>query len=176
MHQKEKGTLTRRQAVLFEKLYHQTRGRVARIILLNAGRIEDFEDAVSETYIPILERFPAFLALKEGERMAYLDKVASNVAKRHYREQCRRNALPYSDEIRPLDDSSLLEEVERGLFYEWLRSFLDPESIRILTYSCVFELSFREIALILNKGEDYVYYHYRKAMRLARKKRKKNNE
>jgi RNA polymerase sigma-70 factor (ECF subfamily) len=142
-----------------EELYHRYAPTIFTYILQHAVPREEAEDLTLEVFMAALER-NNLSEVPDTEKLAWLRRVAHNKLVDSYRRFNRHPAVTLEhalmqDDIRPSPEQTILLQEEYEHLYETLTS-LSALQQQVLRLRYGNELSFAEIAIMLNKREGTV--------------------
>jgi RNA polymerase sigma-70 factor (ECF subfamily) len=134
------------------QLYEHYHGRIHRLMLRMVGR-EDAQDLSQQVFLRILQTIHQFKGQSRFETWLY--RVAVNEALQHLRRRSRKRTAPL--EYEPADHSpSPTRHSEEEELLEQALARLDPELRSLFLLREVEQLSYREIAAILDMNEGTV--------------------
>ena len=127
------------------------------------------EDLMSITFMKALEHFPSFKAEAGASAKSWLYKIARNAAIDYYRTKKQDVHLEESGDI--ADKTSLASDVETKLRLEYVMRELKKLPLKdqeLLTLRLWQGLSFKEIAVVLEKSEASLKMAFSRALRALR--------
>jgi RNA polymerase sigma-70 factor (ECF subfamily) len=139
----------------FNRLYDRYVQAVYRYLLSRLGNQQEAEDITSQTFLKALEVFPRYR--HNGHFAAWLFSIARSKMVDHWRAS--RNVASAPDESLPGDFDDPLQQVIETERIQALRQLVMqlPEDDReLLRLRFTAELSFGEIAVLLDRSEDAV--------------------
>jgi RNA polymerase sigma-70 factor (ECF subfamily) len=139
----------------FGELYDRYAPRIYRYLLSRLGSVEDARDITSQTFLTAYQTFPRYK--HKGYFSAWLFSIARSKYVDHWRKAQSRIETHEEQDPEPLPDPLLqVIEIERvAQLKQQIRELTDHEQ-ELLRLRFVAELSFSEIASVLNKKEDTV--------------------
>lgn len=140
------------QRKTFSKIYNKYIDKIYKFIFLKVNSQDIAEDLTSETF---LRGWKAFQDQKIDNPSAFLYQIARNLIVDHYREKGRVNFVPVENIQVPapfnLEEEALINSDMDRIKVKLANLREDYREIIVLRY--VNELSFSEIAEILDKSE-----------------------
>ena len=139
--------MTNADAEYFEAVYEEYADDLYRLCLVYLKKREDAEEAVTDAFIRLMERKPAFE--NKSHEKAWLMKTAVNICKNMHKSAWFRNVIP-NDEV--LSYMTTPEEIS---IMEDVLSL--PTKYRVIIYMHYYQgYKAAEIALMLNMNESTV--------------------
>lgn len=145
----------RKDPQAFGVLYDKYAPKIYRYLLSRLGNIDDARDVTSQTFLTALETFPRYK--HKGYFSAWLFSIARSKYVDHCRKAQRRKETHRDHDQEPMLDPFLqVIEIERvAQLKERIRD-LPEEEQELLRLRYVAELSFGDIASLMNKNVDTV--------------------
>ncbi len=139
----------------FGALYDRHAPKIYRYLLSRLGNVEDARDVTSQTFLAAFETFPRYR--HQGYFSAWLFSIAHSKCVDHWRKAGRQNKTRAEHNPEPLPDPLLtVIETERMTQLKQRIGELSIEEQELLRLRYVAELSFGEMAAILNKNTQAV--------------------
>ena len=139
----------------FQAIYERWATPIFQYFYFRTGQMECAEDLTSQLFLSAYQALPRYR--HNGHFAAWLFAIARNLAKEFYRKQGRElpleaaHSLPATgDLVAEVDDKTEIEKLLR-----LIRS-LPEEQQELIRLRYVAELSFADMALVLNKREDAI--------------------
>ena len=132
----------------FSKLYEEYKSLAANVIFNIAGK-ESLEDLVQETFIKVWNGLPAFSFRSTHKTWIY--RIAVNVALDHCRKNFGKTEV-FSESVSPPSNDPELQTSHVNLSVNALGQ-LSPQERAVVTLRIYEELSFKEIAAMLDEPE-----------------------
>ncbi len=164
--EKERELIMRAQQdpVAFQKLYRQYFPRVYAYVGYHAGRTQDTEDLVAETFLKVVEYWKKFQWRGEGSFAAWIFRIARNTVHDFHRRNHRNEKVIPLEELPEIKANTLLPidnvlQKEKFAYIRQLIETLSPRRNEILTFKFFGGLRNREIAELLQLDERTVAAH-----------------
>lgn len=144
----------------FEVIYNATkRGVFAMIISLVYNR-EVTEDLMQETYMKMLKGLHTY---KKGKNFnAWVVQIAKNVAYDYLRS--KKNTTMVSLDDNPIPLQSPHEDPLKAMMVEKAMNILSPEEKQIVLLHIFSEMTFKEIAELIQKPSPTIYWTYKQSI------------
>jgi RNA polymerase sigma-70 factor (ECF subfamily) len=140
---------------LFVELYNRWAVHVYQYFYHRTGEMSSAEDLTSQLFLAAYQVLSRYR--HHGHFPAWLFTIARNLAKEHYRKRGREVSLELAQSLASPSDPSAefarTDEIQRLI--ELVRSLPEDEQ-ELIRLRYVAELSFADIAVVLNKREDAV--------------------
>ncbi|MFR2535074.1 MAG: RNA polymerase sigma factor [Clostridia bacterium] len=164
-----------------EEIYKQYAKQIYHFLLYLSRNSDLAEELTQETFYKAIQHIHQFRG--DCEINVWLCQIAKNLYYMHIRHQYKTKTIP----IEELEKSEKIElSMEEELFCQedkiWLYNKvqeLEPSVRKIVVLRIVSELSFKQIAYILNKSETYVrvnFYRAKKKLIKANREEKENEK
>lgn len=139
----------------FGVLYDRHAPKIYRYLLSRLGNVEDARDVTSQTFLTAFETFPRYK--HKGYFSAWLFSIARSKCVDHWRKMHRQNTTHADHDPEPLPDPILtVIQTESMAQLKQHIGRLAIEEQELLRLRYVAELSFGEMAAILNKNTEAV--------------------
>lgn len=152
----------------FVHLYDAYLDKIYRFLYFRTSHQETAEDLTSQTFLKALDKIKSFDAEK-GTFQAWLYRIAHNLLIDHYRSPRKEVDLDHALNIS--SDSSPEQDTENVLATEATRKLLDtlPADTQTLVILRIWdELSYAEIAKIMDKSEASLKMQFSRAINVLR--------
>lgn len=140
---------------LFQALYDRWAKPVYKYFFHRTGEITSAEDLTSQLFLAAYQSLPRYQ--HRGHFAAWLFTIARNLLKATYRKKQREVSLDIANQVASLSDPAAetvrADEIER--LKNLIRTLPEEES-ELIRLRYVAELTFGEMAIVLNKREDAV--------------------
>lgn len=164
-----------------EEIYKQYAKQIYHFLLHLSHNPDLAEELTQETFYKAIQHIGQFRG--DCEINVWLCQIAKNLYYMYLKHQ-RKNKTFSIDELEKFEETEL--SMEEELFYEedkiWLHNQiqeLEPSLRKIVILRIVSELSFKQIAYIVNKSETYVrvnFYRFKKKLIKEGKEEKENEK
>ncbi len=164
-----------------EEIYKQYAKQIYHFLLHLSHNPDLAEELTQETFYKAIQHIHQFRG--ECEIDVWLCQIAKNSYYMYLKHQRKHKTLSM-DELEKFEETEL--SMEEELFYEedkiWLYNKtqeLEPSLRKIVILRIVSELSFKQIAYIVNKSETYVrvnFYRFKKKLIKEGKEEKENEK
>lgn len=177
--QKNAETLLISQAKLdapsFGKLYDLYAPSIYRYILSRTGNIQDAQDITSQTFLKVLEKLSSYH--HRGYFSAWLFSIARSKYIDHFRMHNQEEKLITKNDLESQTDVlSIVVDRERLLNLDHILALLSDEELDLLRLRNVAELTFAEMAEILNRTEDAIKKKYYRLLTRLQSQLENENE
>jgi RNA polymerase sigma-70 factor (ECF subfamily) len=177
--QKNEETLLISQANLdapsFGKLYDLYAPSIYRYILSRTGNIQDAQDITSQTFLKVLEKLSSYH--HRGYFSAWLFSIARSKYIDHFRMHNQEEKLITKIDLESQTDVlSIVVDRERLLNLDHILALLSDEELDLLRLRNVAELTFAEMAEILNRTEDATKKKYYRLLARLQSQLEEENE
>ena len=144
--------------VAFQKIYRLYVSRIYAYVGYHAGRTQDIEDLVAETFLKAVNQLGTFKWQGEGSFSAWIFRIAQNVLKDFYRRTWRRQKEIQLEELPEIEactllPSDIIAQKEKFLYLRKLIDTLSPRLKETLLLKFFGGLRNREIAELLQLDE-----------------------
>jgi len=139
----------------FGRLYDSFIQRIYRYVYSRVGTSPEAEDITSQTFIAAYESLGRYR--EQGQFSVWLFRIARSKMNEHFRRSRREVGLDAAERIVEVDDAlgSLIQNEELARLRFLIKKINDDER-ELLRLRYVAELSFAEMAEVLDKREDAV--------------------
>lgn len=148
----------------FDPIYHNTRKLVYYTIFAILKDQSISEDIMQETYLKMLEKIHSFK--KSVSVKSWLTTIARNLALNEYNKRKRELQLDVTEN--EVVFGSVDSNAEKELIIKEILQSLKPEERDIVIYHVVNDLTFKEIANILDIPQGTIRWKYSEAMKKLR--------
>jgi RNA polymerase sigma-70 factor (ECF subfamily) len=143
------------EPLAFARLYDHFSKSVYRYLYSRVGNQADAEDLTAQTFLTALEKLPRYR--ERGNFKAWLFTIARNKAMDHFRKKQPEAISKVDDQI--VEQNDLLNYLIQSEQIQQLASLirdLDEDEQELLRLRYVADLSFSEMAALLDKHQDAV--------------------
>jgi RNA polymerase sigma-70 factor (ECF subfamily) len=142
------------------KLYSRFAPTIFAYLKLQVASLQDAEDLLLEVFVRACKHGQQFADLPAERQLAWLRRVARNLAIDHYRHRAVLTLLPLEEASETASDELTPEEyIEQQERYEQIKRMLDqltPLQNELIQLRYIHGLRFSEIAILLDKPETTV--------------------
>ncbi len=140
----------------FARIYWKYASRVYRYVYAHVGNREDAEDLTAQTFFQALEKWPAYH--EQGSMAAWLFTIARRRVADYHRQRRSFASLEaarsrHNDDPSPLD--VVIREEDMAHLAQLITDLTEDER-ELLRLRFAAELTYREIALLLNRSQPAV--------------------
>lgn len=152
----------------FEELYYLSYRPMYAFLLSFTLNKDDADDLMQDTYIRI--RGAAHLYKKQGNPMAWMMKIAKNLFLMKKRKEKGKDTVS-DDSVHELIDHTFheIDDAENRMFLEELFLHISDEEREIIIMNVLTGLTFKEIAVLLDKPMGTILSKYHRAMKKLKK-------
>jgi RNA polymerase sigma-70 factor (ECF subfamily) len=162
-------------ATSFGKLYDLYAKSIYRYILSRTGNIQDAQDITSQTFLKVLEKLSSYH--HRGYFSAWLFSIARSKYIDHFRMHNQEEKLITKIDLESQTDVlSIVVDRERLLNLDHILALLSDEELDLLRLRNVAELTFAEMAEILNRTEDSTKKKYYRLLARLQSQLEEENE
>lgn len=159
----------------FGKLYDLYAPSIYRYILSRTGNIQDAQDITSQTFLKVLEKLSSYH--HRGYFSAWLFSIARSKYIDHFRMRNQEEKLIAKNNVDSQTDVlSIVVDRERLLNLDHILALLSDEELDLLRLRNVAELTFAEMAEILNRTEDAIKKKYYRLLTRLQSQLENENE
>lgn len=162
--EKELIACAQQDIAVFQKVYRLYFPRVYAYVGYHAGRTQDIEDLVAETFLKAINHLGTFKWQGEGSFAAWIFRIARNIVNDFYRRNQRSQKVIQMEELPEMEANTLLPvdivaQKEKFIYLRKLIDTLSPRPKEILTLKFFGGLRNLEIAELLQLDERTVAAH-----------------
>jgi RNA polymerase sigma factor (sigma-70 family) len=140
---------------LFQTIYEQWATPVYQYFHFRTGDMFSAEDLTSQLFLTALQALPRYR--HQGHFAAWLFTIARNLANDHYRAGAREVPLEQVEQVAaPHDPAGEVAQADEIRYLRKVILQLPDEEQELIRLRYVAELSFADMAIILNRREDAV--------------------
>ena len=149
------------QMEFFDIVYHETKKLVYYTIYAILKEPNISEDIMQETYLKMLEKIHSFK--KSISVKSWLTTIARNLSLNEYNKRKKEQLTDHQEQ--EVVFGSYMSNSMNELLVRDILELLKPDERDIIIYHIVSDLTFKEIAKILNMPQGTVTWKYSEAMK-----------